>query len=122
MLRIVNLASVERHARAVLLRVVDKFESVVSRARATAQNADDEVRIVLRQFLHCLRSVINDFQKVRPPGFRHTSESAKNVVVDEFTNLFWRNAGIDVGIKDFEEMPKLFPLRFLAKFLVPKQR
>src|SRR4051794_40935751 len=103
MLRIVNLAPVERHTRAVLLRVVDELESVVSGARAATKNADDEIGIVLRQLLHRFRPVINNFQKVRPARLRHTSESAKNVVVDEFAEFLRRDAGVHIRIKYFEE-------------------
>ena len=59
-LGVVNLATEERHARAVFLRVVDEPEGVVSRARAATEDADHEVRIVLRQLLHRLRTVIDD--------------------------------------------------------------
>ena len=47
-------------AGAVFLRVVDEPEGVVSRARAATEDADHEVRIVLRQLLHRLRTVIDD--------------------------------------------------------------
>ena len=83
MFGVVDFAAKESHARAVFLGVVDQFEGVVGRAGAAAEDADDEVRIVLRQLLHRFRPVINNLQKDRAAGLRHACQRAKNVVVDK---------------------------------------
>jgi hypothetical protein len=43
-LRVVDLAAKQGHARPMFLCLADQFESVVGRARASAEDADDEVR------------------------------------------------------------------------------
>ena len=48
MFRVVDFAAVKRDPRAVFLRIMNQLEGVISRARAAAQNADDEFRIILR--------------------------------------------------------------------------
>src|SRR5439155_3639982 len=90
--------------------------------RTAAENSDDEIRIILRQFLHRLRSVINDLQKNGPARFRHARQRANDVVVDELAELFRRDPAGHIWIEHFEEVPELLPLRLLAKLLVPQQR
>ena len=116
MFRVVDLAAKERDARAVFLGIVDKFEGVVGGAGAAAEDTDDEVGIVLSEFLHRARAVIDDFQKKRAAGFRDAGEAAEDVVVDEFAKLFRRDTAADVRIEDFEEVAEILPLRFFAEF------
>ena len=61
----VDLPAKERHSRAVLLRVVNELERIVGRPRAAAENPHHQFGIVLRQFLHRARAMINDLQKER---------------------------------------------------------
>ena len=91
--------------------------SVVGGARTAAQNSDHEIRIVLREFLHKARAVVNDLQENRPTGFGDAREGADNIVVDELTELFGWNAAVHVRIEDFEEIAETFALGFFTKFL-----
>src|SRR5207237_677478 len=63
---IVDLAAEERHTRAVFPRLAKKLKRVIGRARAAAQDADDEMRIVVNEFLHRLGAVIHHLEKQRP--------------------------------------------------------
>ena len=66
MLCVVDFASEQRNASAIFLGIMDQLESVISGASATAENAHHQIRIVLRQFLHRARAVINNFQEHWP--------------------------------------------------------
>src|SRR6266511_864141 len=121
MLGVVDLAAEQGHARAVFLRVVNEPEGIVGRARAAAEYAHDQVRIVLGQLFHRLWTVIDDFQEDGPPGFRHAGQGAEDVIVEELAQLLRRDAAVHVRVEDFEKMPELLPLRFFTKCLVPKQ-
>ena len=120
-LGVVDLAAEERHSRTVFLRVVDEAEGVVSRARAAAEDADDEVRVVLCELLHRLRTVIDDLEEDRPSRLRHAGERAQDVVIDELAELLRRDARVHVRIEDFKEVAEALALRLLAELLIPEQ-
>ena len=122
MLGIVDFAAVERHACAVFLRVVNELERIIRGAGAPAENADDEIGIVLGELFHCLGAVIDDLQEIGTAGIRHTGEGADDVVVDEFAQLFGRDAAGDIRVEDLEEMAEFFTFGFFAEFLIPEQR
>ena len=92
MLRVVNLAPKQRHTRAVFLGVVDELERIVSRPCAAAQNSDDQIRIILREFLHRLRPVIYNLEELRPARIRDACQRTQNVVVDELAEPLRWNA------------------------------
>ena len=87
-----------------------------------AKDADDELRIVINQLLHCPGAVIDDLQEERPAGGSHSRERARDRVVD----VFWDPPGVHgvrlVRIEHLEKMPKLLSLRFEAERLVLLQR
>ena len=64
---VVDLAAEQGHAGAVFLRFGNQLERVVGRARAAAQNADDQMRVVGHELFHRLRAVIDDLQET-PAG------------------------------------------------------
>src|SRR6185369_12178975 len=115
MLGVIDLATKESDPRAVFLRVVNQLEGVVSRARAAAQDPDDEIGIVLRQFLHSARAMIDDLEEQRSPGLRNPGQRANDVVVDELAQLLRSDVALNIGIEHFEEVTKLLSLRFLTE-------
>src|SRR5258708_4162932 len=103
MLGVVNFAPEKGNPRAILLRIVDQLERVITRAGTAAKHADDEVRIVLRQFLHRARAVIHDFEEDWAARLRHAGQAANDVVVDEFAQALGRDAAGDVRIEYFKK-------------------
>ena len=89
---LVDLAAEQRDAGAVFLRFGDQLEGVVGRARAAAENADDQVRIVGDQLLHRLRAVIDDLQETPAGPACATPAGAGDRVVDELRQSARRRA------------------------------
>src|SRR5882724_7696181 len=107
MLGIVNFAPEESNPRAILLRVVDQREGIISCAGAAAKHSDHEVRIVLRQFLHRARAMIDDLEKQRTARLRHAGQAAKDVVVGKLAQLLRRDAAVDIRIEYFQKITEL---------------
>src|SRR5688572_6566668 len=61
--------------------------------------------------------MINDLKKHRTARLGDSGKAADDVVVNEFAKFLGRNAAVDIRIEHFEEIPKLFALRFFAKIL-----
>jgi len=114
--RVVDLPSEQGGARAVFLGVMDQFEGVVGRASTTAEDADDEVGVILGELLHGARAVIHDFQKERAASLGHTSQAADDAVIDELAELLRRDAPRDVRIEDLEKVAEVLALGFFAEF------
>src|SRR5690606_12308530 len=85
--RVVDLSPEERRAGAVLLRFGEELERIVRRAGGSAQNTGHERRIVRREFLHELRTVVDNLQEDGTACARHAGEGSRNLVVDEMTKL-----------------------------------
>src|SRR5262245_10427861 len=99
MFGVINLPAKQSNAGAILLSIVDQLECVVSCARAPSENSDDQIGIVLSQFFHGSRSVIDNFEKEWPTRLRNTCQTSNNVVVDEFAKFIRRYSAVNVGIE-----------------------
>src|SRR6266702_388885 len=110
---VVDLAAKQGHTRAVLFRLAEQFEGVIGRARGTAEDADDEMRVVADQLFHGTGAVVNHLEKQRPALGRDAAQSAYDRVVDEL----WQFACLDglgaVRIENLEEMAEVLALRLL---------
>src|SRR5882672_9564915 len=121
MFRVVDLSPEQGDPGAVFLGVVNEFESVISRAGAPAEDTDDQVWIVLGQFLHGSGSVINNFQERWPAGLRHPREIADDIVINELAELFRRNSDVHIWIKNLEEISEVLAFSLFAKGLKCEQ-
>ena len=116
--RIVDLAAKQGDAGAVLLRLAQQFEGVVGRAGRAAEDADDEMRIVVNQLLHRLRAVVDHLQEQRPALARDAAERADDGVVDEAGQLARLDRLRPVGVEHFEEVAEALALGLQAELLV----
>ena len=64
----VDLAPEQHEPRAAALRGREQLESIARRAGATAEDPDDDGRIVRDQLLERLRAIVGDLQELRPAG------------------------------------------------------
>src|SRR5262245_53855231 len=122
MLGVVDLPAVERRPRAVLLRLGELMERVEGRSARAAKDAGHQVRIVRREFLHCLGTVIRDLEEHRPTGAGNAGKRADDQVVDEASQVGGALVAARVGVEDFEEMPETYSLGLDAEFLIRQQR
>ena len=60
MLGEIDLSPEQRNARTILLRVRDQLEGVIRCASASAEDADDQLGIVARQFIERFRTVVSN--------------------------------------------------------------
>ena len=102
----VYLPAKEGHPGAVLLGIVDQLECIEGRAGTTAQDADDELRVVGHQFFEWTGSVIRDFQENGSTGFGHAGQTADDVVVEESRHLPIGYPRVNVWVEDFEKIPE----------------
>ncbi len=96
------------------MRFGDELERVVRGARAAAENANHEVRVVGDELFHRLGSVIHDLEEQRPAGRGDTCQSAGDGVVDEMRQAGGVEPGRRVGVEDFQKMVKGLSLRLPA--------
>ena len=114
-LGVVDLSTEKRDPRPIFLGVMQELESVESRPRRAAKNADDHVRVEADEFFHRPRAVVNDLEKVGPPRGSDAREHSRDHIIEIFgQNIRRHNVG-HVGVEHFEEVAKAFSLGLLAK-------
>src|SRR5437867_10617969 len=74
--RQVDLSAEQRDAGAILLRLIQQFEGVASRAGTTAEHAYDEARIKGDQFFESLRSFVKVLQEFWTIALQHAGQGA----------------------------------------------
>ncbi len=112
---IIDFSSKKRYSSSIFLGIVNELEGIISGPCAPAQNAYNEVGVVLYKLFHETGAVINYLEKYRSGCLGNSCQSSNDIIVNKSAKLISWNTGVYIRIKNFQKISKSFSLCLFSK-------